>query len=274
MAFEPRKGAQSFADAGEWRVEMARLIADEGMRRSEAAERMGLQWKYTHYLWTAIKKELQSNKTPEQVAAKLSQGRDIGGGPLFRLANRILDEMVESKAELAAHGIVTQDEGCMVPALGLHWMRSKVNWKSPKLLAMDGRGNEIDMSEQDGVYILYDWDGAVRYVGRSHTNILVRLKSHNADKHGWERFSWFGMKRITEDGLESRDELSVEQEISMLEGVLIEALRPWDNKQPPDHFGPRYEQAEDPAVRDRRVDEMEIDLDRRRWERHAEGRSR
>ena len=62
-----------------------------------------------------------------------------------------------------------QDEKKIVPAYGLYWERDKVNWgKGSKgiLGRQTPDSNEVDFSEQHGVYLLHN-DRSVIYVGRT-----------------------------------------------------------------------------------------------------------
>lgn len=100
---------------------------------------------------------------------------------------------------------------------------------------MQGLGAKpVDFSKQLGIYLLYDAREVI-YVGRSTERPLGRrLYEHTADRLStrWDRFSWFGLLPISEEGnigaLPSTFE-SVKL-IPALEAVLIEALEPRQNR--------------------------------------------
>jgi hypothetical protein len=91
---------------------------------------------------------------------------------------------------------------------GLFWARQAVDWNPGKgggtfrLLGRDGKyrpGLRVcDFRDQLGIYVLYDDYGA-HYVGLARKQPLGnRLRQHLNDRHGdcWDRFSWFGFKRV------------------------------------------------------------------------------
>ena len=60
---------------------------------------------------------------------------------------------------------VTASATVQIEAYGIHWERSKVNWAARRILGYDTDPLEaIDFSDQQGVYVLYDWNSVV-YVG-------------------------------------------------------------------------------------------------------------
>ena len=51
---------------------------------------------------------------------------------------------------------------------GINWKRSKVNWTARRILGYDTDPLEgIDFSNQQDVYVLYDWNSVV-YVGQTN----------------------------------------------------------------------------------------------------------
>jgi len=83
------------------------------------------------------------------------------------------------------------------PGPGHRWrMLGRVGWNNPGLQVADFR-------DQRGLYVLYGNYGP-HYVGLARDRgIGDRLKDHRKDHHRgeWDRFSWFGFRRI----LTSRD---------------------------------------------------------------------
>ncbi len=126
----------------------------------------------------------------------------------------------------------------IVNALGMFWERSKVNWERslPRLLGSLPKGIDVDFCSQQGIYLLHDNQGVV-YVGRTDKQGLgIRLRQHTIDRLNgrWDRFSWFGVFPIKEDGTLNADadfsEISVATVIAAMEAVLIEALEPRQNR--------------------------------------------
>ncbi len=61
----------------------------------------------------------------------------------------------------------------------------------------------------------------------------------------WERFSWFGIRRVNENGemVDVEDPPSPEVVTALMEAVLIETLRPSFNRQQGNYMGTLYQQA-------------------------------
>jgi hypothetical protein len=94
------------------------------------------------------------------------------------------------------------------------------------------------------------------YVGRAtEQNLGRRLYQHTPDRLNgrWDRFSWFGVYPINEDGSLRVDvtfnRVTVDTLIATMEAVLIEGLEPRQNRKRGDDFqAVEFLQAEDPAV--------------------------
>lgn len=147
-----------------------------------------------------------------------------------------------------------------IKAFGMYWEKSDIDWKKPKLLGQQQIGaDKLDLSEQIGVYLLYDGREVV-YVGRStEQTIIRRLQDHtkNRLKARWNRFSWFGLYSVTQTTGKLEPEspaLDSETFIQTLEAVLIEAIEPRQNRRRGDVFSEfEYIQAIDPKIQqDRR----------------------
>ena len=88
-----------------------------------------------------------------------------------------------------------------------------------------------------------------------------RLFEHTKDRlqARWNRFSWFGLLRVTEEGqlVETQATLSIELVAVTLEAVLIEGLEPRQNRRRGDGFNAtEYLQAEDPEIQRRRTHQL------------------
>lgn len=101
-----------------------------------------------------------------------------------------------------------------------------------------------DFREQIGVYVLYDRNQSIVYVGQAgngNATLFSRLKSHmdGALWNRWEYFSWIGFRDVTKNGSLDERQL-VESKVSgfkyadalnEIEGILIEIIEPKLNKQ-------------------------------------------
>ena len=171
-------------------------------------------------------------------------------------------------SEEVSNAIISPVSG-IVNALGMFWEKSKVAWKiEPKLLGRQQQDSKtIDFSKQIGVYLLHDAQGVV-YVGRAIDQpIGRRLQQHTVDRLNgrWDRFSWFGIYPVEEDGSLRTDIdtslLSLEVIVSTLEAILIEGLEPRQNRRRGDAFQPiEFLQFEDPSIEEKRAQSMLSDL--------------
>ncbi len=135
------------------------------------------------------------------------------------------------------------EETGLINAFGMYWSRDKVSWISkPKILGIQSSASDnVDFSEQKGVYLLHDGH-IVIYVGRTTDQPLgVRLKQHTFDRLSgrWDRFSWFGVYPVTPQGkLKSDGNVSFDLEglIVTMEALLIEGLEPPQNRKGGDGF--------------------------------------
>ncbi len=120
----------------------------------------------------------------------------------------------------------------LINAFGMYWRRDKVAWKTtPKILGAQSGGTSVDFGAQIGIYLLYDGARAV-YVGRATARPLgARLREHTADRLDgrWDRFSWFGVRQVSETGDLQALPASVyttDVLIVTMEALLIEGLEP------------------------------------------------
>ena len=134
---------------------------------------------------------------------------------------------------------------------GLMWERNGVQWNGVRGNAghLSGFGpigspkreqHDVDFREQIGVYILYRNSNVV-YVGQAGVGdqtLYSRLKDHTVDHlaNRWERFSWFGVKKVNQNGSLSAAQgqsrqINAADMLNLLEGLLINVVEPPLNKQ-------------------------------------------
>jgi hypothetical protein len=101
----------------------------------------------------------------------------------------------------------------------------------------------VDLKEQIGVYVLYDRNQNIVYVGQAgngNATLFGRLRTHEKDAlwNRWEYFTWIGFKGINGDGTLSALQkvesnvsgLSYSDALNEIEGILIEVIEPKLNK--------------------------------------------
>lgn len=150
----------------------------------------------------------------------------------------------------------------IIYAFGMYWQRDLVVWRNdPKMYGkQQAQAKAVDFGKQKGIYILYDHHTVV-YVGRSIDRPLgKRLYEHTVDRLGsrWNRFSWFGLLDVTEEGdLEAKEmplNTSLASLIATLEALLIETLEPPQNRKRGDDFSAiEYIQDIDPELKEREI---------------------
>ena len=147
-------------------------------------------------------------------------------------------------------------ESGSLEAFGMYWKRDKVHWTNkPRLFGRTHpKADRVDLADQRGVYLLYDENGVVVYVGQAAKQpIGQRLAQHTADRltGRWQRFSWFGIRPVGEDGKMgsvAAGTITPRQLISTLEALLIEALEPRQNRAGSSYSGVEYIQVTDPKL--------------------------
>ncbi len=148
----------------------------------------------------------------------------------------------------------------IIQSFGMYWQRELVVWRNdPKMYGkQQAQSKPVDFGKQKGIYILYDHHTVV-YVGRSIDRPLgKRLYEHTIDRLGsrWNRFSWFGLLNVTDDGNLNEVNLntSLASIIASLEALLIEALEPPQNRKRGDDFSAiEYIQDVDPELKEREI---------------------
>ena len=136
----------------------------------------------------------------------------------------------------------------MIKNYGLHWTVERVYWGGPgpgkqgSLLGAKTRSRNavsVDFRGQRGIYALYaDYD--LVYVGQTgagNHRLFHRLKEHRNDylSERWNRFSWFGIRWVTQNNQLSADALrvgpTVPVTLNILEAVSIAIAEPRLNLQ-------------------------------------------
>jgi len=204
-------------------ADIAQAIADAGLRKKVGA-------------------------TPAaSVAATISLSLQYEGeqAPFVRVSRGYYGLRLEKPADPVPVSPVTEteDETGFINAFGMYWRRDKVLWKTmPLVLGQQQVGSEpVNFCKQKGVYLLHDGSKVV-YVGRTTEQTLgVRLLQHTWDRLNgrWDRFSWFGIFCVQEDGGLSDappDTFNVENLIASMEALLIEGLEPPQNRRRGDDF--------------------------------------
>ena len=146
--------------------------------------------------------------------------------------------------------------------LGARWRARDVWWssdpKNAKLLGVKAkalRGPLANFAHQSGIYVLYA-DFTPIYVGQANKRLFSRLKLHllHDDLAGrWDRFSWFGFRKVVGGNTPKLSKpgvkfsISTNQLLDHLEAMMIHAFEPALNGQE-GRFGRgvvRYKQVRD-----------------------------
>ena len=154
----------------------------------------------------------------------------------------------------------------LIHNMGLFWQRDSVFWGAKKnpgkllgVLATQKRGDPTNFWEQVGVYALYA-NFRLVYVGQAGGRMFSlgnRLRQHRQDDLAgrWDRFSWFGLRFVRNDGTLAKPasvKLGKHKELlNVLEGICIELAEPPLNSQGGRLRGvERYTQRRDERVPD------------------------
>ena len=130
---------------------------------------------------------------------------------------------------------------------GLFWRRDDVFWGRQKvtgsLKGVPAKGKSskpVDFREQAGVYVLYDENFRIVYVGQAGAGnqfLFSRLKHHRKDALAdrWTRFSWFGTRWVKKNGelaeLAAQASVTASYVLNHIEAILISSVEPPHNRQ-------------------------------------------
>lgn len=246
--FEDEKKALHYTD-------IAKLIAERGYRKSLGATPQDS-------VSSSITTDIKTNKE-KSIFAKVGIG--------IYILRKFLEDSFQLVAEEAEGEIVTSEKikkerYKIINAFGIYWNRNLVHWKTtPDLLGIQQMGaSEVNFKDQIGIYLLHDSRETI-YVGQAIEQTLgQRLKNHTTDRLGgrWDRFSWFGLYPVNENGKLLSDikleNITVQNLGDILEAILIESIEPRQNrKQGNLFFGLEYLQQEAPEIK-RRLKEQII----------------
>lgn len=202
-----------------------------------------------------------------QISASIKHDGD--SSPYVRVAkgtftlkngNYSSDEIVLKKLTPDVIESEEEEQYEIVSSFGMFWRKDGVEWTPmPKLLGMQQIGaTPVDFCRQLGIYLLYDGREVI-YVGRTTDRPLgKRLYEHTIDRMSarWDRFSWFGLLPVFEDGSLSSlpSTYDAAKLIPALESILIEALEPRQNRKRGDDLAAvEYLQRVDPEIEKKRV---------------------
>jgi len=193
------------------------------------------------------------------VASYLSTSLSKKSSPFLRTARGEygLRQAPQAKPSTkAAVAIAPEDiaETGALRAFGMFWQRSNVLWgSSSRIFGRQGpETTKVDFAGQIGVYLLHDQARTV-YVGRASDTLSARLRAHTVDRLSgrWDRFSWFGLRAVSEKGelMDSKVPWSQAVVIETMEALLIESLEPPLNRRRGDNFSAaEYQQFADPEI--------------------------
>lgn len=240
-----------------WKEAIVQVLQDAGeaMSRSEIAEAI-----------VAKKLRTSVGATPANTVVSYISSSIASEGessPFIRVGRGeyALRSMTETPVQSAQEKMfeASEEQSGGIKAFGIYWSRDLVLWKSkPMLLGQQQLGaSSVDMSQQIGIYLLYD-EREVIYVGRSTDRPLgQRLFEHTQDRlrARWNRFSWFGLYGVTEKGKLAHEShpIAPHDLVRTLEAALIESLEPRQNRKRGDDFaGIEYIQTPDPKIEESR----------------------
>lgn len=179
----------------------------------------------------------------------------VEGSPsTFRLKDPVKGAKRSQKPDKVEADKGVEESQGLINSFGMFWERDRIDWdkSSPKIYGVQIEGaDKVDFYEQVGVYILYDRHRPI-YVGCSIDALGKRLRDHTKGRlrGRWDRFSWFGIFKVSESGKSDLDkEVSFSNDkgvvVATLESLLIDIIEPPQNRQRENFSGAEYLQVED-----------------------------
>jgi hypothetical protein len=214
--------------------EIARKIIESGLRSAVGATPAST---VASYLSVSLRE-------PDSPYLRVSRG-------YYTLKNR---DQVAGSTSADASEVTDEAETGALRAFGMFWVRDQVIWTgTARLVGRQGSGaSDVNFADQVGVYLLHDRERVI-YVGRATDSLYSRLKAHTSDRLSgrWDRFSWFGLRGVKEDGslIDSTVPWTPEVVIETMEALLIESLEPPLNRKRGDNFSAvEFIQVTDPQL--------------------------
>lgn len=134
----------------------------------------------------------------------------------------------------------------IIRTYGLHWSRDLIEWGKQNRrgrllgsLSIATTSVAIDFRDQRGIYVLTSGFDIV-YIGQTgskENRLLTRLRQHTCDHlaNRWDRFSWFGLRWVTNQQTLSADNVAAHPStkvlLNQLEAILIAVAEPKLNLQ-------------------------------------------
>lgn len=184
---------------------------------------------------------------------------------------RLVDPSITKATDRDASAESESDiNDAIIHSFGMYWQRDLVIWRAdPRIYGKQQASSKpVDFGKQKGIYLLYDHHTVV-YIGRAIDRpIGRRLFEHTIDRLGsrWNRFSWFGLLDVTEEGTlrELPLKATLASLVTTLEALLIETLEPPQNRKRGDDLSAiEYIQEIDPAIKEREIQDTLRSIERR-----------
>jgi len=228
---------------------IAELIAEKGYRKSLGA---------TPQDTVSANMTTDINKNKEKsIFAKVDRG--------YYILRKFLDDRTfllteDAETKNIKSQNLTPKKLRIINSFGLYWNRNLVHWKTtPDLLGIQQIGaTDVNFKDQIGIYLLHDGRETI-YVGQAIEQPLgQRLRNHISDRLGgrWDRFSWFGLFPVNDNGGLNKDlkfdGITIKDFGDILEAILIESIEPRQNRKQGNLFaGIEYLQQEAPEIKKR-----------------------
>lgn len=236
-------------------AEIAQAIIDSGLRVKVGATPAAT---VAVYLSEAIRSDTDAP------FVKVERGVYAFRDSLAASMSQPIEEADEARADAREMGLIN--------AFGMFWSRDRVAWRTgmPNLLGVQQSGSaEVNFTAQAGVYVLYDGSRPI-YVGRvTESRLGMRLFEHTRDRltGRWDRFSWFGVRGVQDNGELSgvpTSGIAVSSLIATMEALLIEGLEPPQNRRQGDGFNAvEFIQVTDPDIERERNKQIVAQLTQR-----------